>query len=167
MVFSITLFQHTAREQVLLLSNEEVTLTLYAYGLVCQVVFCSCNHCKPDALWHAHRYLRLAVVPDNTPLPMTMLSKLWQLTAMCQKLHAKLEAVCWAKTYSSLCPPVFWPISKVQMLDVAIVGAGPAGLSAAAALLQCRSKPLRVEVSIARDSGKMLTLHKPLRKTLQ
>ncbi|KAL0044438.1 hypothetical protein WJX82_006692 [Trebouxia sp. C0006] len=32
------------------------------------------------------------------------------------------------------------------MLDVAIVGAGPAGLSAAAALLQCRSKPLRVEV---------------------
>ncbi|DBA92561.1 hypothetical protein WJX77_007472 [Trebouxia sp. C0004] len=32
------------------------------------------------------------------------------------------------------------------MLDVAIVGAGPAGLSAAAALLQCRSKALRVEV---------------------
>ncbi len=53
------------------------------------------------------------------------------------------------------------------MLDVAIVGAGPAGLSAAAALLQCRSKPLRVEVSVARDSGKMLTLHKPLRKMLQ
>lgn len=25
------------------------------------------------------RYMRLAVVPDNTPLPMTMLSKLWQL----------------------------------------------------------------------------------------
>lgn len=32
------------------------------------------------------------------------------------------------------------------MLDVAIVGAGPAGLAAAAALLQSRSKPLRVEV---------------------
>ncbi len=33
------------------------------------------------------------------------------------------------------------------MLDVAIVGAGPAGLSAAAALLRCRSEPLRVQVS--------------------
>lgn len=32
------------------------------------------------------------------------------------------------------------------MLDVAVVGAGPAGLAAAAALLQSRSKPLRVEV---------------------
>ena len=28
-----------------------------------------------------HRYMRLAVVPDNTPLPMTMLSKLWQQPA--------------------------------------------------------------------------------------
>lgn len=53
---------------------------LYAYGLDCQVVLCSCSHCKPDALWPAHRYLRLAVVPDNTPLPMTMLRKLWQLS---------------------------------------------------------------------------------------
>ncbi len=34
------------------------------------------------------------------------------------------------------------------MLDVAVIGAGPAGLTAAAALLQCRSKPLRVQVSI-------------------
>ena len=42
------------------------------------------------------------------------------------------------------------------MLDVAIVGAGPAGLSAAAALLQCRSKPLRVEVSVAYASGEIL-----------
>ncbi len=49
------------------------------------------------------------------------------------------------------------------MLDVAIVGAGPAGLSAAAALLQCRSKPLRVEVSVAR-ACEMLTMHKPLRE---
>ena len=80
MVLSITLFQHTAREQVLLLSNEEVTLTVYTYGLVRQVVLCSCNHCKPHALWHAHRYLRLAVVPDSTPLPMTTLSKLWRLS---------------------------------------------------------------------------------------
>ena len=28
------------------------------------------------------RYMRLAVVPDNTPLPMTMLSKLWQLPGL-------------------------------------------------------------------------------------
>ena len=42
------------------------------------------------------------------------------------------------------------------MLDVAIVGAGPAGLSAAAALLQGRSKPLRVEVSVAYASGEIL-----------
>ena len=27
------------------------------------------------------RYTRLAVVPDNTPLPMTMLRKLWQLSS--------------------------------------------------------------------------------------
>lgn len=27
------------------------------------------------------RYTRLAVVPDNTPLPMTMLRKLWQLAS--------------------------------------------------------------------------------------
>ena len=27
-----------------------------------------------------YRYLRLAAVPDNTPLPMTMLSKLWRLS---------------------------------------------------------------------------------------
>ncbi|DBB08019.1 TPA: hypothetical protein ACH3X3_009392 [Trebouxia sp. C0006] len=53
---------------------------LYTYGLVCQVVLCSCNHCKSDASWHAHRYLRLAVVPDSTPLPMTTLSKLWRLS---------------------------------------------------------------------------------------
>ncbi len=52
------------------------------------------------------------------------------------------------------------------MLDVAIVGAGPAGLSAAAALLQCRSKPLRVEVSVAR-ACEMLTMHKPLREMRQ
>ncbi len=53
------------------------------------------------------------------------------------------------------------------MLDVAVVGAGPAGLSAAAALLQCGSKPLRVEVSVAPASGEMLTMHKPLRKMRQ
>ncbi len=53
------------------------------------------------------------------------------------------------------------------MLDVAIVGAGPAGLSAAAALLQCRSKPLRVEVSVACDLGEILTMHKPLRNMRQ
>ena len=29
----------------------------------------------------ACRYTRLAVVPDNTPLPMTMLRKLWQLAS--------------------------------------------------------------------------------------
>lgn len=33
--------------------------------------------CKYDGV--VCRYMRLAVVPDNTPLPMTMLSKLWQL----------------------------------------------------------------------------------------
>lgn len=27
-----------------------------------------------------YRYLRLAAVPENTPLPMTMLSKLWRLS---------------------------------------------------------------------------------------
>ncbi len=53
------------------------------------------------------------------------------------------------------------------MLDVAIVGAGPAGLSAAAALLQCRSKPLRVQVSVACASGEMLTMHKALRQMRQ
>ena len=34
------------------------------------------------------------------------------------------------------------------MLDIAIIGAGPAGLSAAAALLRCKSPPLRVEASL-------------------
>ena len=37
------------------------------------------------------------------------------------------------------------------MLDVAVIGAGPAGLCAAAALSRCRAKPLRVEVSIAEN----------------
>ncbi|KAA6423724.1 MAG: hypothetical protein FRX49_06295 [Trebouxia sp. A1-2] len=39
---------------------------------------------EDDTLGSIHsfppRYLRLAVVPDNTPLPMTMLSKLWRLS---------------------------------------------------------------------------------------
>lgn len=32
-------------------------------------------------------------------------------------------------------------VRKLDMLDVAVIGAGPAGLSVAAALLQCKSKP--------------------------
>ena len=36
--------------------------------------------CKDENKLTVVRYLRLAAVPDNTPLPMTMLSKLWQLS---------------------------------------------------------------------------------------
>lgn len=37
------------------------------------------------------------------------------------------------------------------MLDVAIIGAGPAGLTAAAALLRCTSNPPGIQVLVSRD----------------
>ena len=41
-----------------------------------------------------------------------------------------------------------------DMLDIAVVGAGPAGLSVAAALLQCKSKPsVKVSMYLVNQNG--------------
>ena len=62
--------------------------------------------CKDENKLTVVRYLRLAAVPDNTPLPMTMLSKLWQLSGeqeaeQCANLLQQLGVMRVAFLYDS------------------------------------------------------------------
>ena len=57
------------------------------------------------------------------------------------QIRRKTEHLADASRYGLLDPYTIF-----SMLDLAVIGAGPAGLSAAAALLHCRPKP-RIKVS--------------------